>query len=102
MASKLYVTEYSDLGQTVRGAAQVAKEPVIAEQVVDYSGGVAASSAFNAATTYVRVHTDSVCSIAFGTAPTATTSNRRLPADTTEYFAVPVGSSYKVSAIANT
>lgn len=102
MASKLYVTEYSDIGQTVRGAAQLAKEPVVAEQVVDYSGGVASSSAFNASTTYVRIHTDSICSISFGTAPTATTSMRRMPADSTEYFAVPPGLSYKVSAISNT
>jgi hypothetical protein len=61
-----------------------------------------ASSAFNAATTYVRIHTDAICSISFGTAPTATTSTMRMVAGQTEYFAVPVGRSFKVAAITNT
>ncbi|MCK1367628.1 hypothetical protein [Bradyrhizobium sp. 62] len=102
MASKLYITEYADMAQTVRGGAQIAQQPSIANQTVDYSGGVASSAAFNAATTYVRIHTDSICSIAFGTAPTATTNSKRMPADSTEYFGVPLNGSYKVSAIINT
>ncbi|MFK4647217.1 hypothetical protein ABIF96_005791 [Bradyrhizobium ottawaense] len=101
--AKLYITEFADIAQTVRGAAQVGQEPSNGTQVVDYSGGAAASNAFAATTTYVRIHTDAICSIHFSTAGTAaTTSNRRLPADTTEYFGVPVGQSYKVSAISNT
>lgn len=100
--SKLYITEYADMAQTVRGGAQVAAQPSVANQVIDYSAGVASSAAFNALTTYVRIHTDAICSIAFGTAPTATTASKRLAADNTEYFGVPIGQSFKVSAIANT
>jgi len=50
----------------------------------------------------VRVHTDVICSIKFGTSPTATTSTARMVAGQTEYFAVPQGASYKVAAISNT
>jgi hypothetical protein len=49
----------------------------------------------------VRIHTDAICSISFGTAPTATATNRRLAANQTEYFGVPLGGSYKVAVISN-
>lgn len=101
--SKLYVTEYAEvtiLSSPGNQPLQIAKEPPIAEQVVDYSGGVTASSAFNAATRFVRLTTDAICSIAFGAAPTATTSTQRMAADTVEYKGVLPAQ--KVSAIANT
>lgn len=94
--AKLYVTEY----RFAPDGLQVAKMPPVAEQVVDYSGGVAASAAFSNATGFVRVHTDAICSIKFGANPTATTSSARLAADATEYFRVNAGD--KVSAITNT
>jgi hypothetical protein len=95
--TKLYVTEYSP---TPLGT-NLAPEPG-ADQVVDYTAGAAASTAFKANTGIVRVHTDAVCSVLFGTAPTATTSNKRMAAGATEYFSVPMGQAYKVSAITNT
>ena len=98
----LYVTEFSDEGQSVRGAIQIAAEPELASQTVSITGSNAASAAFNAATIYVRIHTDAICSIAFGTTPVATAAKRRLAADQTEYFGVPVGGSYKVGVILNT
>lgn len=102
--SKLYVTEYAEIA-TLPGNnknPQIPVEPPIAEQVVDYSGGVAASNAFNFGTRFVRISTDAVCSVSFGTAPTATTSMQRMAADTVEYKAIPQGAVYKVSAITNT
>ena len=101
--SKLYVTEYAGLMPSpVGGQGQVPMEPPLAEQVVDYSGGAAASSAFNAATRLVRVHTDAICSVLFGTNPTATTSTGRFAANQTEYRGVPPGQSFKVSGVTNT
>lgn len=97
----LYVTEYAAPAH-IGGLFPVAKEPEITTQAVAYTGTAAASSAFASNTTLVRIHTDSICSILFGTAPTATTSKKRMVAGQTEYFAVPVGLSYKVSAIVNT
>jgi hypothetical protein len=58
------------------------------------------SAAFNAATKIVRLHTDAICSVAFGAAPVAAATNARLAAGATEYFGVSPGS--KVAVITNT
>ena len=101
----LYVTEYSKQGfdNFFRNVAiNAAMEPPVANQVVAIGGGSTQSSAFNANTWIVRIHTDAICSIEFGTNPSATTTTRRMGAGATEYFAVPVGLSYKVAVITNT
>lgn len=101
--SKLYITEYAEIMLGLVGrVTQVPMEPPIAEQVVDYSGGVTASTALNANTQLVRIHTDAICSVLFGTAPVATTGKGRMVAGATEYRGVPRGASFKVSAITNT
>lgn len=102
-ASKMYISEYTNTGIAVGQLVQVASEPAITDQpAVDYSGGVASSAAFNAATNIVRVLCTSTCSIKFGTSPVATTTNKPLAAGAPEYFSVPVGQSFKISVIANT
>ena len=101
MASKLYITEYEDPHSSASFPMQVGMEDGNStDQVVDYSGGAAASAAFGARTRFIRLHTDSICSIKFGTAPTAATTNRRLAANQTEYYGVRPGD--KVSGIINT
>jgi hypothetical protein len=101
--TKLYVTEYAGLMPSpVGGQGQIPLEPPLAEQVVDYTGGVATSAAFNSKTRLVRIETDATCSVVFGTAPTATTSNGRFAANGVEFRGVPIGQSFKVSAITNT
>lgn len=98
--TKLYISEYSSLADGFGGSLpQIVGEPAIAVQVVDYSGGVASSAAFNARTRLIRIHTDAVCSVRFdGSA--ATTSYPRMAADQTEYFGV--GGGTTLSVIANT
>lgn len=100
----LYITEYAEQAIFPGGHALPAgKEPAVATQTVAISGSHAESSAFNAKTAFVRLHTDAICSVlttAAGTA--ATTSHPRMAAGTTEYFAVEPGSSMKVSVISNT
>ncbi len=99
----LYVTEYSNPGRESSGTAMfMAQEPPIANQVVAIGGTTTSSSAFNVRTSYVRIHTDAICSIEIGASPAATTTTRRMGAGATEYFAVPVGLSYKVAVITNT
>lgn len=93
----LYISEFQPY--EVSGLP-VAITPVIAAQTVAIGGSSTQSSAFNASTGLVRIHTDSICSISFGSNPTATTSNGRLASNTTEYFAVHPGT--KVAVIANT
>jgi hypothetical protein len=102
--AKLYVTEYSDEAQTVRGAAQAAQEnaSTIEQTPVVIGAGSLQSVAFAATTVLVRIGADAICSIAFGTNPTATANNKRLAADQVEYFGVPKGGAYMVAVITNT
>ncbi len=92
--AKVYLTEYADL----RGNAGF--EPNTAEQVVTSAATSTQTAAFNVNTNWVRVHTDGIVSIAFGTSPTATTDKLRLAAGQTEYFCVVPG--HKAAVITNT
>lgn len=96
--AKAYVTEFTALATRVTDAP-IAQAPPVAEQTVTFTT-TTQSSAFNAATRFIRVHTDSICSIAIGSNPTATTSTMRMPADTIEYFGVTAGD--KIAFVTNT
>lgn len=79
----------------------IGNAPPIAEQTITISGSsTAVTNAFNAKTAMVRVETDSICSIAFGAAPTATTGNMRMNANDVEYFSVMPN--HKIAVITNT
>jgi hypothetical protein len=92
--TKVYVSEYGAVPQS----AQMAAEPPLATQIIDYSAGVA-SITLGVQTHYTRLQNDSICSMSF-TGTNATTSDARSPADATEYKIVQPGS--KISAITNT
>lgn len=96
----LYVTEYAAL-QIMNGVPVPAEHPVV-EQAVSFSGTAGQSSAFNAKTRFVRIQADGICSVLFGTNPTATTASRRMASGQTEFVGVPPGQSYRASAITNT
>ncbi len=97
----LYITEFSKPALTVNGLIPAAAmQNVVAEQTVAISGSSTASAAFSASTTFVRVHTDAICSIKYGTSPVATAASARLPADGAEYFGVNAGD--KIAVISNT
>lgn len=101
----LYVTEFAKQGRDASGYLNQngsPEQPPVAEQTVAIGVGSVASSAFNAGTAIVRLHTDAICSVAFGTAPTASATTMRLAAGQTEYFAVVPGSGFKVAVITNT
>ena len=104
--SKLYISEYARVSQAsgpVNAIVQAPEEPPIATQVVDFTSGAAQSAAFNAKTRFVRLHTDAICSVRFGAAPTATANDPRLAVGQTEFRGIPAdGSASRVSAIANT
>ena len=96
----MYVSEFNFIGGTGNRPVQGVQTPPIAEQIVAIGGSSAAvTNAFNANTNSVRIAVDTTCSIAFGTAPVATTGNMRLAGNQTEYFTVIPGS--KVAVIAN-
>ena len=99
----VYITEYARQGRDASGFQMViADEPPVANQTVAITVGSVQSNAFNALTRFVRVSTDAICSIEFGANPTASATTRRMPANTTEYFAVPIGQSWKLAVITNT
>jgi hypothetical protein len=101
--STLYVSEFTDKASTIRGAMDFGQEPAVAEQTVAIGAGSVQSNAFNAATIAVRISADAVCSIKFGTNPTASATTRRIAANVVgEYFGVPAGQAFKVAVITNT
>ena len=112
MATYLYITEFASLAvQQVAGAGapQVPQQPPVAQQVISVTSTSAQCSAFNAATTVVRLHCDSSAPVSFlfGASPTATVESgsppsARLAENQTEYHAVPAGQGYKVAAILST
>jgi hypothetical protein len=96
----LFIAEFRYIGATVGGNIQVAQGVPVAEQTVAIGGTSTQSSAFNAQTRFIRVHTDVICSIKIGTDPTASTTTARMAADQTEYFAVQPGD--KIAVRTNT
>ena len=95
----LFIEEFS-AGSAPGIPLPVGRQPAAATQTVSIGAVTAQSSAFGATTRFVRLHTDAVCSYAFGADPTATTSKPRMAANQTEYFAVEPGQ--KIAVIANT
>jgi hypothetical protein len=100
--AKVYITEYESLPRDVKGmVVPVPQEPALVEQTPVAIGGASVqSAAFNANTKFVRIHTDAICSIKFGTNPTADANSQRLRADATEFYGVVGG--HKVAVITNT
>lgn len=96
MAIGLSISEYP--GHEVAGLP-CAVEPSLTDQAVAIGGTSTQSAAFNAATHLVRLCADVSCSVAFGSSPTATTTNKYLAAGAAEYFVVTP--STKVAVIAN-
>lgn len=104
MASKLYLTYFS------RQAVDRESKPIAAPdwssqigdtEVLDYSAGADRSAVFPDDARFMRMHTDSICSIKFGDSTvTAGTSDARMVAGQTEFAGIAPGQ--YVSAITNT
>jgi hypothetical protein len=98
MAS-LYITEYSSLQQAGFGTVPVGKEPAVATQKVDFTGGETQSAPFGNTTRFIELHPDAVCSVLFGEEPHANTNHPRITSGQSKFFGVDPGS--KVSVVAN-
>ncbi len=99
----LYIAEYQQLTPAPPGAqGQFQMEPPIAQQTVAIGASSTQSAAFNPLTRFVRLHTDAICSVNFGTNQTAAATNARMAANTTELHGVPVNQAFKVAVITNT
>ena len=98
--STLYITEFSLQGMDLNAKqAPVALLPPINQQAITISSSSSQSTALNAETTLVRLHTDTACWIEVGSNPTATNAKMKMPADSTEYFSVRPGATVKIAAI---
>lgn len=106
--AKLYIREYANVasvGHTSGPASvpgQAPQETCVARQTVDFTSGQTASSAFNAKTTFVRLHTDGICLFDIGASPNATSNGDRMAANQTEYFGVQPGMGHTVSVVTTT
>lgn len=98
----LYISEYANGALTDGQLSNYVMEPAVVEQTVAIAAGSAQSAAFNPTTRFVRLRTDAICSVKFGTNPTAAATNSRMPAATETIVGVPQGLSYKVAVITNT
>lgn len=98
--STLYITEYADVVQTVRGGTPVPVDPPIAEQIVAIGVSSVQSAAFNTLTRFIRIHADAICSVNNNSAnPTATAANGRFAANQTEFRGATGG--MKLAVISN-
>lgn len=96
----LYLTQYDQLAKEEYGPpVPTGQEPSLGDSVLAISGANEVSPTLHPRTRFVMVHTDVVCHIAFGTDPTATTSNRRLPADSTIFYGVGPETKLKIAVI---
>lgn len=100
--SIMYITEFADVGKS-GGIIPVGAEPSTASQHISFTGTAGQSAAFQNNTSLVRIHVDGISSIAFGTNPTAVAnSDRRMISGQTEYYYIPQGQAFKVSAVTST
>lgn len=99
----LYVSEFSALYQSANGQGAMAVQPSLRDQTIAIgSGSTTPTYPFLPATRFVRLHADAICSVAFGTSPTASATNARMAANQTEYFAVAANTNQTVAVITNT
>ncbi len=90
------ISEYPHVGVAGSFAAQIGSlPPLVAPQNLTPSGTTAQSAAFDPRTRIIRVFTDTAIAIRVGDAtgggPVAVTTDTRMAANATEYFAVAPG-----------
>lgn len=96
----VYVTEHPLPRVFTGNPLPVVELPPLATQKLTNGAASVQSSAFAAATRMIGVHTDAIISIAVGVNPTATANDKRMAANTTEYFFVEAGQ--RLAVINNT
>lgn len=89
--STLYVTEYTKLAHDGRGLTViVGLEPSTTQ--VQTIGGASTPVTLRTGSKFVRLHTDAICNIAFGSSTVAADGNSmRLAANQTEFFGISSG-----------
>jgi len=82
MPGDIYITEYAEMTKitmdSIKGIAQVPKEPPINVQKVAFTGTSAASAALNSRTKFVSIQLSANGHVQFAAAPVATSSTSRV------------------------
>lgn len=97
----LYISEYVEAAVSRNGVnLPVGQEPSYDQAPIGVGGAPEQSEPFQSSTQFIRVTTDTTCSIVIGTpvgvhrpyqSPVATTGNKRMVAGSVEYFGVRPG-----------
>lgn len=97
----LYITEYQTAASDQGRALPLGHGYPLANQIVGITGSPQQSAPFTSRTHFIRLHSDSICSILVGTQvgvgppaaqnPQATTQDGRMAANQTEYMGVDPG-----------
>lgn len=102
----IYITEYNSLGGPPFAPSQAPVEPPLAAYSFAITAGsttpAAPNVAFQSTANLIRIHTDAICSVAIGKAPTAVVTANRMAANQTEYKTVPAGQLFTIAVITNT
>ena len=101
----LYISEFAAMPRDHEHNPIPAGELIpVASQTVTFSTSTQ-SATLNSKTRFVRLHTDAICSFKAGANPTATTSDARMNANQTEYFAIrqqDAEAGIKIAVVSNT
>lgn len=89
-AADCYITEYRDVVEVARGEHVPVASSIVTTQRVTYTTSTQ-SSAFNAATKFVRVVCTAAAHFTFAANPTATANHPYIPSNAAEYFGVTAG-----------
>jgi hypothetical protein len=95
-----YLAEFPDLRINQGTPSPGVEMPPIASSTVAIGAGSVQSAAHNTKCRLLGISTDAVCSVEFGTNPTATASSFRLPANSISFWRVQPGN--RVAVITNT
>lgn len=97
----VYISEHEDYGQVTQSG--IIPAATLTAHIVSVTATASLSSAFSSAARVIRIHTDTVCSVSFGTAPSATASSPRMAGGQTEYFFLPAttNTTFRISTITN-
>lgn len=96
----LWIKEHERMPQ-MAGAPQIWAEPPLAEQAVSFTGTAGQSAAFNPATKFITITSDSIMSYLVSANPTALTTSFRVDL-TASTLTIAVTAGHKISAIVNT
>lgn len=96
----LYLSEYSDVGSTTRGAIAIPLEPALETHVLEVSAGNVQSATFEPQTCVVTLLSDEDCVFKIGKDPDALDGGNKLIAKTEKVIAVQAGLGLKIAVTA--